>query len=149
MPSEERQFWYALTLFGSGLVLIGASTQNGWGVFLTLVGGLWLLYLERERIRAGLRNFMNGIGEGRQELNREQRDSLITQLSVLPPRAFGIVRDGLPDCVRLADQLHALFGSLAGLPLFYRIRKFSIWSFRAFVSAANRTIGRQPRCAVF
>jgi hypothetical protein len=59
MSSEERQFWYALTLAGSGLVMIGVSSQTVWGIFLTLGGGAWLLYLERERIRTGLRNFLS------------------------------------------------------------------------------------------
>jgi hypothetical protein len=55
MPSEERQFWYALTLIGSGLVMIDTATQNALGIVLTIIGGLWLLYLERERI---LRRFV-------------------------------------------------------------------------------------------
>ncbi len=59
MPSEEKQFWYALTLAASGFVMIGTNTQTGWGIFLTLAGVVWLVYLERERIRAGLRNFLN------------------------------------------------------------------------------------------
>jgi hypothetical protein len=58
MVSEEKQFWYALTIFGSGLVMIGVSSQTPWGILLTLGGGIWLLYLDRERIRAGLRNFL-------------------------------------------------------------------------------------------
>jgi hypothetical protein len=59
MPSEERQFWYALTLAASGLVMIGASSQTVWGIFLALGGGVWISYIERDRIRAGLRNFLN------------------------------------------------------------------------------------------
>lgn len=59
MASEERQFWYALTLLGSGLVMIGASSQTSWGILLTLGGLTWIVYLERERIRAGLRNFLS------------------------------------------------------------------------------------------
>ncbi len=92
--------------------MIGTSAQNGWGMFLTLVGGLWLLYLERDRIRAALGNFLNGQIYERPALSAEQRDRLIAQLSTLQPRAFGIIRDGLPDCVHLGDQFHALFGSL-------------------------------------
>jgi hypothetical protein len=48
--AEEKQFWYAITVIGSGLVMIGTTTQNSLGIALTIVGGLWLLYLERERL---------------------------------------------------------------------------------------------------
>jgi hypothetical protein len=50
MPPEEKQFWYALTVVASGLVMIGTTTQNLLGIFLTILGGVWLLYLERKRI---------------------------------------------------------------------------------------------------
>ncbi len=112
MPSDEKQFWIAITLLGSGVALIGAINQTSWGVCLTFIAGLWLLYLERDHIRTGVRHFVGGAESGRPELSKEQRDRLLSQISVLQVRAVGIARDGLPDCVRLADQLHALFGSL-------------------------------------
>ncbi len=51
-------------------------------------------------------------GRERQGLTAKQKESLMSQLSLLEPHKFGIVRDGLPDCVFLADQLHAVFNSL-------------------------------------
>jgi hypothetical protein len=96
-----------------GLAVIGTSAQTGWGVLLTLAGGLWLLYIERERIRSGLQRFLNGGQQPtRSALDQGQRDALASQFSVLEPRQFGIVREGLPDCVRLGDQLHALLSGL-------------------------------------
>jgi hypothetical protein len=56
MSPDERHFWYAITLVGSGAVLIGTSTQNGWGECLTLVGALWIVWLERGRIWSAIRS---------------------------------------------------------------------------------------------
>src|SRR5208283_4163775 len=59
MPPEERNVWYAITLVATGVVMIGIINQTGLGEFLTIVGGLWILYLERVRIRDGARKFLN------------------------------------------------------------------------------------------
>jgi hypothetical protein len=62
MSPEERNHWYAITMVASGVVMIGITNQTGLGEFLTIIGGLWILYLERERIRVGVRKFL-GISE--------------------------------------------------------------------------------------
>jgi len=57
MSPEERNVWYAITLVATGVVMIGITNQTGLGELLTIVGGLWIIYLERERIRVGAKSF--------------------------------------------------------------------------------------------
>jgi hypothetical protein len=59
MSPEERNVWYAITLVATGVVMIGITNQTGLGELLTIVGGLWIIYLERERIRVGAKKFLD------------------------------------------------------------------------------------------
>jgi hypothetical protein len=48
----------------------------------------------------------------RDPLSLRQRDALASQLTAIEQRTVHIIRESLPDCVKLADQLHALFANL-------------------------------------
>jgi hypothetical protein len=62
MSPEERNIWYAISLVTVGVAMIGITNQTGLGELLTITGGLWILNLERERIRDAARKFLT-IGE--------------------------------------------------------------------------------------
>jgi hypothetical protein len=52
MPLNDWVFWVALTLFGTGLFLI--VEHKTWGLILTTVGGVGLLYTIRDHVQTGL-----------------------------------------------------------------------------------------------
>jgi hypothetical protein len=121
MASEERQFWYALTVFAVGLGMIGASTQTAWGILFTFGGGLWLAYVERERIRTRLQKFL-GVGAVRTggriwpSMSKRQISELRNRLAAIPAviegrdcRHIQILREEFPDCADLADDFADAF----------------------------------------
>src|SRR5690348_11078902 len=53
-------FWIALTIFGSGLVLVRAQSQHRWGVFLSVLGLGLLAFAQRHELTQQIAELLGG-----------------------------------------------------------------------------------------